>query len=104
MFNYVGKEATGCFESANADTVSAIYNNMVSNPTEMIIWMIIVVIVGMAICAGGVQKGIEKITKVMMLLLLGIMVLLAIFAICLPNGDAGLRFYLMPNFEIIFGS
>lgn len=104
MFNYVVKEASGCFENANADTVSLIYNNMVANPGEMIFWMVIVVAVGMAICIGGVQKGIEKITKVMMLILLGIMILLAIFAVSLPNGDSGLRFYLMPNFDIIFSS
>lgn len=58
----------------------------------------------MLICSGGVQKGIERITKVMMVALLAIMVFLAVFAICQPNADLGIHFYLLPNFGHILSS
>lgn len=66
--------------------------------------MIVVCILGMAVVAGGVQKGVEKITKVMMVILLVIMVLLAVFAMLQPGAEEGLKFYLMPNFDTIFSS
>ncbi len=66
--------------------------------------MIIACIIGILICSAGVQKGVEKITKFMMLLLLAIMVVLAIFSMLLPGAEEGLKFYLLPNFSIIFNS
>lgn len=104
MLNYIFKEASGAFENANAQITSEIFNNMTSNPFEITTWMIIACVIGMLICAGGVQKGIEKITKFMMLILLAIMVVLAIFAIFQPGAEAGLKFYLMPDFSLMFSS
>lgn len=102
MLNYIFKEGTGVFENTNAETTTQVFNNMTSNTGEIVFWMILACVIGMAICAGGVQKGIEKITKVMMLFLLVIMILLAVFAILQPNASEGLKFYLMPDFSLIF--
>ena len=104
MLNYIVKSGTGIFDGASSEAISQTYQTMVGNPYEVIFWMIAAVVIGMIICGFGVQKGIEKITKVMMVLLLVIMVGLAIFAICLPGAGAGLEFYLMPKFETIFSS
>lgn len=104
MLNYVFKEAGGFFNNANAESAAKVFTSMTSNHQEMIIWMIIVCIIGMSICAGGLQKGVEKITKVMMLLLLIIMIGLACFSMILPGAEKGLQFYLMPDFGPIFSS
>jgi NSS family neurotransmitter:Na+ symporter len=61
--------------------------------------MIIMVAIGMLICLGGVQGGVERITKVMMIALLGIMVVLAIRSVTLPGAGAGLEFYLKPSLK-----
>ena len=66
--------------------------------------MIVACILGMLVCLGGVQKGIEKITKVMMSILLLIMIVLAVFAVLQPGAEAGLQFYLMPDFSKVFSS
>ena len=47
----------------------------------------------------GLQKGVEKITKKMMLLLLALMVILAIRSATLPGAGEGIRFYLLPDFK-----
>jgi len=61
----------------------------------------------------GLQEGVEKITKILMVLLLAIIVLLAIKSMTLPNAGEGLRFYLLPDigrakeygiWEIIFAA
>jgi len=99
MLNYFYLTASGMFEGANSTEVSAIFNNMLSDPITMTFWMVIVVIAGFLICSLGVQKGVERITKVMMLALLGIIVILAINSLRLENGIEGLKFYLLPDFK-----
>jgi len=93
MLNYFYLTASGMFEGANSTEVSAIFNNMLSDPITMTFWMVIVVIAGFLICSLGVQKGVERITKVMMLALLGIIVILAINSLRLENGIEGLKLW-----------
>ena len=64
----------------------------------MFVCMAIVVILCFAICSMGLQKGVEKITKVMMILLLALMIILAVRSATLPNAGEGIRFYLLPDF------
>ena len=72
---------------------------MLSQPSIMVLWMIIVVVAGFAICSFGVQKGVEKITKFMMIALLALIVVLAINSMTLEGGMEGLKFYLLPDFK-----
>lgn len=65
----------------------------------MMIFMGIVVALGGLVCSRGLQNGLEKITKFMMLALLAIMVVLAVNSILLDGGAEGLRFYLLPDFD-----
>lgn len=103
---YVIKMASGQFSALDkehlniaAEQTKAIYHDMLSKPAVMTIFMIIVVVVCFAICAKGLQKGVEKITKFMMLCLLGLMIILAVKSIMLPGAAKGLKFYLLPDFQ-----
>ena len=71
---------------------------MVSSPSTLIIWMIVAVVLGFSICAMGLQKGVEKITKIMMSSLFIILIILVIRSVTLPGASEGLKFYLMPDF------
>ena len=64
-------------------------------------WHLHVVVLGFGVCSLGLQKGVEKITKVMMTALLGLIIILAIHAVRLDGGIDGVKFYLLPNFEKI---
>lgn len=99
MLQYFVKTAKGDFVGADAAGVKAIYEGMLKEPVTLIIYMIIVVVVGFGVCAIGLQKGLERVTKVMMLALLGIMVVLAVNSIFMEGGSEGLKFYLLPDFE-----
>lgn len=99
MLNYFVKMATGQFKGLDTKAVSDTFSNMLSEPWTMTLYMVITVVVCFFICALGVQKGVEKITKVMMLLLLGLMFVLAIRSFTLPNAAEGLKFYLYPDFS-----
>ncbi len=99
MMYYFVKMATGEFVGLDTAGVNTVYENMKAEPLPMILFMGIAVVIGFGACALGLQKGIEKITKFMMLALLGIMVVLAINSIFLDGGSEGLAFYLIPDFQ-----
>lgn len=100
MISYFVKFLTGDFTSTmSMAEVSAEFGNMLANPVEMAAFMAIVVIAGFFVCSRGLQNGLEKITKVMMLALLGLIVILAVHSMTLPGSGEGLAFYLLPNFE-----
>ncbi|MBK5201983.1 MAG: hypothetical protein JJE21_10720 [Spirochaetaceae bacterium] len=63
--------------------------------------MAVAVILGFGVCALGLEKGVEKISKIIMSLLLALMIILAIKAISRPNAKEGLTFYLKPDFDIL---
>lgn len=99
MLHYFYLTATGAFVDAPVTEVETIFTNMLSKPLVMTFWMILVVIAGFSICSLGVQKGVEKITKFMMLALLALIIILAVNSLTLEGGMEGLKFYLLPDFE-----
>ena len=102
MLAYVFKMMRGEFTGATAEISGATFNAMLANPGPQIFWMIVSVILGFGVCSLGLQNGVEKITKVMMILLLGLMVILCVRSVTLPGAGEGLRFYLIPDFARLF--
>lgn len=98
MLNYCLKMATGTFKGLSAEGVGQEFGNMLADPFQNILWMVIITIIGFLVCSRGLQNGVEKISKYMMSSLLVIMLLLVARAVTLPNAAAGLEFYLVPDF------
>lgn len=99
MLSYFVKTAMGAFVGLDTDGVAGVFNNMLGSPVSMIIFTFIVTVIGFLVCGGGVQKGLERITKWMMLALLAIMVILAVNSIFMDGGSEGLKFYLIPSID-----
>ena len=99
MLAYFVKTAKGTFTGLTPSAVEGVFSDMLANPVEMTIWMVITTVLGFGICSMGFQKGVERITKIMMVCLLGIMILLCIKSLTLPNASEGVKFYLLPDFE-----
>ena len=99
MLQYFVDMASGKFVGADTIRINGIYDEMLANPTRLTIFMVIVVLIGIGVCSIGVQKGVERITKVMMIALIVIMVILAVNSVFLDGGKEGLKFYLIPNFD-----
>lgn len=99
MIRYFVDMASGKFQGASVAEVETMFGTMLSQPGALIGYMAIVVVVGVLVCSMGVQKGVEKITKVMMLALLAIMVILAINSVFLPGAEEGVKFYLIPDIQ-----
>lgn len=100
MTSYFYKFATGEFETGmDSKLVTNVFNNLTSSPIEMLIWIFIITALGFFVCSKGVQKGLEKVSKFMMVALLVLIVVLAIHSVTLSGAKEGLSFYLIPDFE-----
>lgn len=99
MLQYFYMTATGKLENLDTQSVENAFNNMLSNPGTMCFWTILVVLLGIIVCAKGLQNGLEKITKVMMVALLLIMIVLAINSFTMEGAKEGLSYFLLPDFE-----
>lgn len=97
MLDYFVRTAGGRFVGADTDGVAAQFSQMLGDPLRMTLFMVIIVVVGFLVCSFSLQKGLERITKWMMVALLVIMVVLAINSVCTAGGSQGLRFYLVPD-------
>lgn len=97
MLDYFVRTAGGQFIGADTDGVAAQFGQMLGDPLRMTLFMGIIVVLGFLVCSFSLQKGLERITKWMMVALLVIMVVLAINSVCTAGGSQGLRFYLVPD-------
>lgn len=102
MLKFFVSTASGEIVGMDTAAVENHFNvDILGDPVSLIGYMGIVVVIGVLVCFIGVQNGLEKVTKVMMLALLAIMVVLAINSFTMPGGAEGLSFYLLPDFSAI---
>lgn len=99
LIRYFVDTAKGSFAGLDTAGVENHYNSMLADPLPMAIYTIIVLILAVIVCSKSLQNGLEKITKYMMIALLGIMLVLCVNSVFLPGGQEGLKFYLMPSLE-----
>ena len=100
MLNYFFKFASGTFKSGmDAAAGANVFSDMLASPAEMGLWMAITVVAGILICSIGVQKGLERVSKVMMSALFVLILVLAIHSFTLSGAGEGIKFYLVPNME-----
>lgn len=103
MMFYCYKMMTGTFSAPgiNSEMIHQEFDQMLQSWQPMALWMMIAIVLAFFICSLGVQKGVEKVTKIMMICLMGLILVLAIRSVTLEGAGAGLRFYLVPNMDTI---
>ncbi len=99
MLYYFYLMLTDRFHGKDTSQVENMFPEMLSSPAILAVTMIIVVAAGIFVCSLGLQKGVERITKIMMSLLLAIIIILAVHSCTLSGGMEGLKFYLLPDFQ-----
>ena len=97
MMSYFVKFITGTFTGLSAEAVPNVFVDLLADPFEMGFWMAVAVVLGFVVCSFGLQKGLERISKWMMVALLLLIVVLAVHSILLPGAGEGLSFFLLPD-------
>ena len=98
MLDYFVKFLTGSFEGVSGNGTEAVFDALKASPVEMTVFMAVIVIFGFLVCSFGLQNGLERISKVMMLGLLALIAVLVINSLLLPNAAEGVIYYLVPDF------
>ncbi len=83
--NFIGFAETGLFETP-------------------VFWFILYVLATALVVLLGVEKGIEKVSKVMMPVLVILSIIVAVFSLTMPGAIEGLKFYLVPDFSHFSGT
>ena len=99
MLSYFYRFLKGDLQGLDTTAVADEFSGMLADPYGMTFWMVVIVVAGFLICSFGLQAGVEKISKPMMLGLLGLIVVLAVHSITLEGGMEGLKFYLIPDWQ-----
>ena len=102
MLAYMVKMAVGTFNGLDSTQVAGVFSDMLADPLQMTIFMVIVVAIGVLTTSFGVQNGVERVSKVMMVALFAVLIVLCVRAVTLPNASEGLSFYLLPDFGKLF--
>ena len=102
MLSYVRRSAAGTFEGLDAAGVGAVFNQLLASPLEQVFWLAVVVGIGLVVTGAGLQRGVERVTKIMMGALFVVLLMLCVRAVTLPGAEAGLEFYLVPDFGKLF--
>ena len=105
MLYYVYLTASGALtashSTATEQMIEDTFHTMLGSPASMAVFMLLAVMISLGVCALGLQNGIERISKVMMSLLIVLIIVLAFHSLLLPNSRKGVSFYLIPNLDAI---
>ena len=99
MVQYFFQEIRGTFVGLDPDGVANVFSQSLENPAMQVGFMGIVVLMGCFVNMRGLQAGLERVTKVMMIALIIIMMILAVNSLFLPGASEGIRYLLIPDFK-----
>ena len=101
MLYFLYKMAVGDLSGLDAQGIKGVFGALLQDPATMAGNMAIIIMLCFGVCYMGVRNGVERITKVMMAFLIVLMVVLAANSMLLPGSEAGLKYYLYPDFDKI---
>ena len=92
---------TGHFAGQPTEVVTSEFGTMLSNPNLQVFWAIVALSITAMIAIKGLAKGVEKVSKAMMVVLFVLMIILSVHSILLPGGHEGLMFFVKPSLDKI---
>lgn len=99
MLYYAYRMAGGKLQGLDRNEIAEAFSGMLASPGTMTFWTVVTIILAFLVCSLGLRKGVEKITKIMMTLLIVLMLVLAARSLTLKGAGEGVAFYLVPDFN-----
>ncbi len=99
MLAYAWDYLVGPLSRLDADGVRIFFGDFLASPFQNVFWMLLTVIAASVVCGVGLQRGVERITKLLMAGLFLLLIGLCFQALTLPGAAAGLDFYWKPDFN-----
>jgi NSS family neurotransmitter:Na+ symporter len=98
---YLAGSLTGTLWTAAAEGHGRYFARLIANPAEPVAWHLAVISLGMVVVVAGVQRGIERLNRLIMPLLALLVLSMALFSMFLPGAGAGLRFLFAPDWSAL---
>lgn len=89
---------------ASVATNDSFFTDFIAQPIEPIGWFLIFLSVTAIVVLLGVEKGIEKVSKIMMPVLVVLTIFIAVYALFMPGAIDGLIYYIKPDFSKFSGT
>ncbi|SCW28347.1 neurotransmitter:Na+ symporter, NSS family [Ruminococcaceae bacterium YRB3002] len=102
MMAYFFKFASGVFSVSEQGSEAEMFSELLSDPLQNLTFTVAVIVLGFAVLLFGVQKGLERVTKIMMTGLLGLILILAVNSLTLDKASEGISFYLLPDWKKVW--
>lgn len=96
VIKYLVGFAAGNVEKMATDTF---FTSFVAQPAEPVVWLVLFVLLTFMVVIFGVEKGIERISKILMPVLIGLAVIICIYSVTRPGALEGVYYYLVPDFS-----
>ncbi|MEE8162294.1 MAG: sodium-dependent transporter [Acidobacteriota bacterium] len=96
---YIWILLSGQFSGVDAETIGSIFNEFIADGPSVILCHFLFMATTIWIVSGGIEGGIEKATKILMPVMVVLLLLLVLRSVTLPGAQAGLSFYLKPDFS-----
>lgn len=101
VIRYLVKGISGDFNVADGSVLGDLFVNFITNPLEPLVYHGVFMVLTLLIVIGGVSKGIERYSKILMPMLFVMMLLLMFRSLTLPGAMEGVKFLLVPDFSKI---
>lgn len=99
VLEYLYQAVTGNLLDHSAEQYSAMFTGLVASPWRNVLWTALFLAVNFYIMRHGIKGGIERVSRVMMPLLLVLLIMFCVRSLTLPNSMEGVRFLLVPDFD-----
>ena len=96
IIKYLVQFVSGGMAQAATD---GFFDNFISSPTEPIRWFLLYLGATTIVVLSGVEKGVEKVSKIMMPILVVLTVFIAVYSLFMPGAVDGLIYYIKPDFS-----
>ena len=96
IIKYLVQFVSGGMAQAATD---GFFDNFISSPVEPIGWFFLYLGATAIVVLSGVEKGVEKVSKVMMPILVVLTIFIAVYSLFMPGAVDGLIYYIKPDFS-----
>lgn len=104
ILSYLGRSFVGSLSNLSQPQYAQLFQQITSNPVEVLISQFLFMVITIYVVQGGVQKGIERASKYMMPALFILFIVLVIRSVTLDGAMEGVKFLLMPDFSKVSGN
>lgn len=94
---YIFLMSQGSLNDSSAENLEKVFTNFITNPIDPILYATVFMGLCAIVVAGGIGKGIERASKLFMPILFAILIVLVVRSVTLPGAEAGIRFFLVPD-------